>query len=262
MFTIGADIEFLARRDGVPSSIIGIIGGTKDKPLLVKHGNLQEDNVLPELAIDPVTNVRDWVRNIRAVRGSLAAALGKLELATVSSAMFPEPELAHPKAKEFGCDPDFNAWTLERNESPNPHAVGSLRTCGGHIHVGYDKLSDDIDRAVLGQWMDVHLGLVSVLLDRDTNRRKVYGKAGSMRMKPYGMEYRTLSSFWTSSDALMQWAYRATERAVHSFDTQDPLVYALEDRGAAIQQAINSSDVSLAQQLIGQFNVEVPAHAG
>ena len=48
--------------------------------------------------------------------------------------------------------------------------------------------------------MDYTLGLDSLLLDSDTRRRSMYGRAGSFRFKEYGIEYRTLSNFWIKNN--------------------------------------------------------------
>jgi hypothetical protein len=49
---------------------------------------------------------------------------------------------------------------------------------------------------------------------QEVQRRRMYGQAGSLRLKEYGIEYRTLSSLWTFDDALIDFVYEATEAAV------------------------------------------------
>ena len=39
--------------------------------------------------------------------------------------------------------------------------------------------------------MDLFLGVPSILIDPDTERRKMYGKAGDYRLKEYGRRNKT-----------------------------------------------------------------------
>ena len=71
MNMIGTDIEYFVMQQGAVSSAIGFIGGSKDSPLLVENGNLQEDNVLAEFAVDPCTSANEFVDKIRSVEAQL-----------------------------------------------------------------------------------------------------------------------------------------------------------------------------------------------
>ena len=54
-----------------------------------------------------------------------------------------------------------------------------------HIHIGYD--APEIDRSLrLITYLDAYLGLPSILIDKDTERRKLYGQAGCFRLTRYG----------------------------------------------------------------------------
>jgi len=59
--------------------------------------------------------------------------------------------------------------------------------------------------------MDLYLGVPSVLMDKGELRKQLYGKAGAYRMKPYGVEYRTLSNFWIFSDTTIGWVWDNTD---------------------------------------------------
>lgn len=262
--TMGADIEMVVHQGVNPKSVIGLIGGSKEKPLLVEHGNLQEDNVLAEFAIDPVTTEDDWVRNITSVRDSLARKLGGYELRVMSSVMFPHEELVHPLAKQFGCDPDFNAWLVEENTPPDPTRVGRLRTCGGHIHIGFELgdtkgLPEHVRKAQLIHWMDAYLGLPAVFLDSDKKRRSVYGKAGSFRDKPYGIEYRSLSSFWMKDERLMRWAYQSACKAYERFQKEDLIDVINEDQVDLLREGIDMSSHVYAKHMMRMLGIEMPS---
>jgi len=54
--------------------------------------------------------------------------------------------------------------------------------------------------------LDLFVGIPAVLMEQGENpklRRRLYGKSGSFRYTPYGLEYRVLSNFWMASPALM-----------------------------------------------------------
>ena len=87
---------------------------------------------------------------------------------------------------------------------------------------------------------DILLGLPSVLLDPDERRKQLYGKAGAMRFKKYGAEYRTLSNFWLFSDDLIEWAYKG---GVAAYERLEELAGMEDFIGAdKIQHIINSGD--------------------
>ena len=86
--------------------------------------------------------------------------------------------------------------------------------------------------------MDHTLGVYSVLWDKDDKRRSMYGKAGSFRPKPYGMEYRTLSNRWIFNTDLIRFVYNATQEALEKmFDPSFSV-------GEEVREIINSSDRS------------------
>lgn len=82
-----------------------------------------------------------------------------------------------------------------------------------HIHVGYPNTNVEESLSIV-KWMDVFLGVPSLLLDPDEERRKLYGKAGCFRLQPWGVEYRVLSSYMMSDDNLIRYVYRQTMAAV------------------------------------------------
>ena len=54
-----------------------------------------------------------------------------------------------------------------------------------HIHIGYDN--NNIDASLrLVKYLDLYLGVPSVLKDKDKRRRSLYGKAGCFRLTSYG----------------------------------------------------------------------------
>lgn len=236
---IGCDPEvFLKDSDNTIISSIGLIGAGKDKPLVVEDGAVLEDNVLAEINIIPAQTSGQFISRISKVLKQLTDITHKdIEIKT-SHNFTREELLKDEKALEFGCDRDMNVYTGDYNPKPNPFTT--LRTAGGHIHVG----AEGIDLPRLVRTMDLYLGVPSVLMDNDKERRQVYGTAGCYRPKDYGLEYRVLSNFWLRTPELMQWAYDQSIKAVNDHKTVD-----LPEDDILVQ-CINNSDESLARSLI------------
>lgn len=251
---IGSDPEFFVGNGDKIISVIGLLGGSKEEPLPVKDGALQEDNVLAEINIHPATSCQEFMDNLRSVRAQLDSRLHPYKSVVKSSHFFEEEVLlSHPKALEFGCDPDYNCWTGEPNQSPD--AMTYLRTAGGHIHIGYDNPEPDKSFRV-AQMCDVFLGIPSVLLDDDRDRRNLYGKAGACRIKAYGVEYRTLSNFWLKDEALIAWAYEQAMECVNRFDELESILEYIS--GAEVQDIINTGDRDRAEQVIADIAINLP----
>lgn len=207
--SIGNDAEFiLTTSDGKPLSAIGLIGGSKLRPRPVNLGALQEDNVLAEINIQPATTLKQWDKHILSVMHQLSGILPMgYEISNLASALYPDEELFDPKSQEFGCDPDINAWTGKVNKFPVlPKKLKNFRSAGGHVHIGRENLNL-YESFKLIQVLDMIAGLQSVHLDKDTARKKLYGKAGAMRIKSYGVEWRTPSNFWVFEKTTRQWMF-------------------------------------------------------
>lgn len=205
-FKFGCDPElFVKNEKGVYVTAEGLIPGTKDSPFKVDRGAVQVDGMAAEFNIDPAESFDQWNDNISTVLEQLLRMLPEgYTLSAVPSVVFSEEEFdkAPDCAKELGCSPDFNAWTGEVNPPPYDPSNPFLRTASGHIHIGWTEDQDlgDMQHVMncrdLVKQLDWFLGGWSVLHDTDSTRRKMYGRAGACRYKPYGVEYRVLSNFW------------------------------------------------------------------
>jgi phiEco32-like amidoligase-type 2 protein len=254
--TLGSDPElFLFSEEmGKYIPVCGLIGGTKEEPKPISEEGhfVQEDNVALEFCIPPCTSQEEWVKHINFVKdyvtNDLLQPLG-LVPKYVASCKFDIDDLLSPQAAHFGCTPSFNAWTGERmivdREDP------TLRTTGMHVHFGYDNPDTDISMAII-QAADLFLGVQSVLLDPDTERRKMYGKAGDYRLKKYGVEYRSLSGYFLENDTLIKWVYDNAKRAV-DFVNANGIITNPQD----IQDCINNCDKELALEILDDYNIEV-----
>lgn len=208
-FTYGCDPElFVLDPEGKAVSAEGLIPGTKENPYPVPGGAIQVDGMAAEFNITPAHTFEEFDGNIKLVLKGLKAHLPKgYTLLPVPSMVFDEDvwDAAPEKAKELGCSPDFNAWTGEVNPVPNDPENPRLRTASGHLHIGWtdgEELSDlqhILNCRDLVKQFDWYLGAWSLKNDPDPTRRRLYGKAGACRFKPYGVEYRVLSNFWLTS---------------------------------------------------------------
>lgn len=225
-FTFGCDPEFfILNTAGKVVSAHDLLPGTKEAPYEVPFGGVQVDGVAAEITINPVNNFEAFDNAVTSVMKSVLKMLPKgYKLSVVPAVHFSEKEWDRipDKAKELGCMPDFDAWTMLKNSPPAP-APGyeRLRTASGHLHIGWTKdidLSKDVNHimhcADLVKQLDFYLGYWSILQDSDTARRSLYGKAGACRFKNYGVEYRVLSNFWLTSKTTRLQTWDRMQRAI------------------------------------------------
>jgi hypothetical protein len=258
-FKIGADPElFMADQAGVLKAACGRIGGTKDAPQELGIGEgffVQEDNVAIEFNIPPANSADELKSHLSRAIKELANGVKTMynfQIVNLSAASFPAEELTTPASQIFGCDPDFNAWTTRKN--PRPAAVDkNLRSCGGHIHIGVED-PDKWDRYAIVKAMDLYLGVPSVIMDRGELRKRLYGKYGAHRIKPYGVEYRTLSNFWVFDDKLIEWVWNNTGKALTAVDARS---IDFDSEQEAIRTAIDNNDKATAQRLIDKYELEI-----
>lgn len=130
-----------------------------------------------------------------------------------------------------------------------------MRSAGFHIHVGYGNPSVETN-ILLGKACDLFLGLPAVLIEPKNERKAVgYGGAGNIRHQPHGGEYRTLSSYFSSNQKLIEWCFNQTKKAIDFVN--EGKVSLIENRGDEIQNIINTEDKEGAEKLIKEFELEL-----
>lgn len=258
---VGADIEvFLQHKDTDEIvSAEGIIPGTKESPYKFKEGDdffaLSLDNVMAEFCIPPARTANEFDANIQEAIHYIEKSIpDNLKVLAIPSANIKEEFLQTENAKLFGCDPDYNAWTLG-GMNPKPEANSTLRSCGGHIHVGYKNPNMNLSMGLI-RAMDIFIGLPSILQEPDNQRKSLYGKAGAFRFKKYGAEYRTVSNYYINSPELRKWAFNNTQEAIEFVNNG---LSVADDEAKGIQAAINFNDAELAKTLCAYFNVKLVA---
>lgn len=247
--SIGADPELFLEKEGEIISAEGLIGGTKYEPLAIsdKGHFIQEDNVMAEFNIPPCKTAEELVYNIEFVKDYLEV-LANMKGATLNysaSATLDRKYLKTPQAKEFGCMPDYNVYSKRTQSVTNKRT--DFRTCGGHIHIGFDDPDQETSENVVLA-MDAVLGLKSIFIDTDDKRREMYGKAGSFRFKTFGVEYRTLSNFWIASEELIKWAFDNTIKAIELVNSGG--IEHIKTLSTDIETAINENNKELAIVLL------------
>lgn len=110
--------------------------------------------------------------------------------------------------------------------------------------------------------MDFFLGIPSLLLDNDKERRKLYGKAGAYRTPHYGVEYRTLSNFWMRDKKLVEWVFNQTYEALEFVRAGFTLTNYLGYDETKIRDIINNNDIDAARDLCEQHNLMPKVEVG
>lgn len=256
--TIGADPELFIINEKTKKVIssVGKIPGEKGNPYVADDMpagfGLETDNILAEFNIPPVSDEASFVNNIEYMKGYIDKFVKNLDpdygILCAASKTVDKNQLQSPQAQLFGCDVDYNAYT----EAPNPKPKGSrtnLRSAGFHIHIGYEN--PNIDTSVLlVKYLDMYLGVPSVIYDKDKRRRSLYGKAGCFRLTSYGVEYRVLSSAMMKDVETLQFVWKQVQKALVAAARGTSLV-----DSEYVIKAINESDAELAQRIVKSYSI-------
>lgn len=256
---VGCDPEVFVAQGGVFKSAYNLIKGDKKNPQKIRSGAVQVDGMALEFNIDPAATENEFLFNVQDVFNQMKLMVPDYDVVVSPVAHFSVEHLRNQprEALELGCDPDYNAWIEDAN--PRPDGDRPMRTASGHVHIGWTEGQDINDPGhkarcnIIAKQMDFYLGLASLSYDKEKERREMYGKAGAVRYKPYGVEYRTLSNAWLRSEALIKWVFRNTVKGVEEAMRGN----ILERKYGDIQDIINNSDVKAARAIIKAEKIEV-----
>lgn len=258
--TIGADPELFIvnTKTGKVVSSIGLIPGEKNKayraPDMPAGYGIEIDNILAEFNIPAAKSKTAFIKSINYMKSYIRKYVQErnpdLDIFCAASMIVPSDQLQSPQAKLFGCDPDYNVYTETENPKPEGER-GNLRSAGFHIHVGYSNINIETSLCLI-RHLDATLGLMSVILDRDSRRRKLYGKAGSFRLQPWGVEYRVLSSAMMKNNDYLNAVWAGIESAINHYEQADDL-----PNGKEVEAAINNGDIKAAVMLLKQAAPEL-----
>ncbi|AGO48928.1 COOH.NH2 ligase [Cellulophaga phage phi14:2] len=267
VFIIGSDPEIFVKEiaTGLVGSIIGVLGGTKDEPIKITNNcAVQEDNILAEFNIPPVSSKEEFIGHIDHCKdyiSTLAAAKG-LALYYSSSEQVPDSAITDDKAKVFGCAPSINIITeqvsaIEMNELSEE--AKKLRTSGFHIHFGYDEPTDEInERIVLAFEL-----MTSIPLNKFDNdkfhRRQLYGRFGDCRFKDYGVECRSLGGYFLKDHYTLSLVWDKIQETINLVNSdvptskiKDMVEYCLGDNDIVIEENVLEVQKELNTTLILQ----------
>lgn len=222
-FLIGSDPEiFIKDKDGKISSGIGLFKGTKENPIDIGKGCfVQEDNILVEFNIPPVTTFEDFLKTINYSKEyikTVLAPLGKTLYYSSSEIVDEEVLSKDEAAKVFGCAPSYNIVNqcmTELDITTFSEEQLRLRSSGFHIHFGYDNPNDEMsDKIVLA----FELNTTLFLLEQDNdkyNRRSLYGSIGDCRNKEYGVECRSLGGYFLKDDDALKLVWERIQATIN-----------------------------------------------
>jgi len=230
-YTFGADPEvFLLKNDELFPAYILLPEYGKGNAKPFTWGGIHADNVMLELNPMPSPLFSDVVENCNQMLRDFCRIHEVFYLAqSYMDILHPEKFLDDYKFKEFGCDPDYSAYTKQHNVfEPLPD---TLRVAGGHIMISApnENLYTQVVAFNAVKWMDI---LVAPLLPcagskASAIRRKWYGKAGCFRPKQFGsgvfgIEYRVLR--------VPEFRERMLEQASVEIRIVEPALMPVEDR--------------------------------
>lgn len=244
-FSVGADPELFVinRETNAFVSAHDLIPGTKQVPFAVDKGAVQVDGASAEFNINPSKTLEEFSENIFTVYNTLLTMVRSkspnYDLMAIPTADFdPKYFRSLPATvKALGCTPDYDAYTMAENAIQPP--AKTFRTGSGHVHIGWDmsNITDEehfLRCSEVVRQLDVALYIPSLLWDADDTRRTLYGKIGSFRPKPYGVEYRCLSNAWILQPDLHRFIFQTVQKALELYD-QNVLLYDDETYRDAIE---------------------------
>lgn len=265
-FTVGVDPEIFLTLDGKAVSAYGLIEGSKEKPFPVPSGAYQVDGTAVEFNTDPVplNDFTTFNAKMVTVMKELQKAVSakgdyKFNISPVQDYDQEYLDSLPDESKELGCDPDYNAYTMEEN--PRPDGERPFRTGAGHIHVGWGADIPVENRehheicAGFVKMLDATVGLFMTCIDRDPRRRELYGKAGAYRAKPYGVEYRFPSNVWIQEKVLRRAVHILVGKAVNYMEAGYSVRKITGQTEEQIRYILDNGDAILAKQVLRKSGI-------
>jgi hypothetical protein len=258
--TLGSDPEFFVRDpagDPFPATPFAI--GTKDEPVpIVSLGEgffEQRDNLSFEGNIPTCKNIVEFITNLTKLRNYFLEKVKKFDYSLSPNGVdyFADRYLESPEGLEFGCSSVISSWDSNISsivERPTPKLDKvNFRVAGFHIHIGYDfpigSLSKEASDILIGRLFDIFVTKPSHEIKDEPERLTTYGKYGIIRIKEYGVECRTLSSYFTQPEFL-PWVYNQILKIEEFIVEADP-----DDLTKIVKNSFFISDMKTLTRVFG-----------
>ena len=231
----GSDPEFFIRNTetGEIESAVEVLKRDKHNPIdLGNEVTLYFDGCMGEMTVKPAFSRIEFVESFRdaftKVNKYIKEFCGeKYEIVIQASHLFDEKYMQSSEAMLIGCNPEYRCYPEPAMITP-PDFSGFTRSAGGHCSIGRkdyldiqnteEPLMSFESKIDLVKLLDYYLGIPFVIIDNDKTslaRRSLYSRyISSHRPKDFGIEYRNLSCYWTSSPKLIELVYDLSEEAI------------------------------------------------
>jgi len=259
--TIGSDPEFFVLDPkGAPYPATPFSTGTKEFPCPITDlpGYYeQRDNLSFEGNIPPASTKEEFINNVTTLRDYFSGKVAKYDYSLSPNGVeyFDRRFRKSPEGMEFGCSTVIDSWMSKSSsnhlqERPTP-VLGDVeyRVAGFHIHIGYDPTTIVNDLAI-ARMFDLFLTIPSQRIKPEPERIMSYGKYGMIRKKDYGVECRTLSSYFTQKNYL-PWIWDQLFKLENFLNQCDPYDLVLISRD---QQYVGTTENSIVKIFNNIFN--------
>lgn len=202
LISIGSDPEaFITRKGKVVSSIALKVLGTKKEPFKISETtSILRDNILIEWNVTPSYSALDFESNIvtsvTEISNYLKDIDPDLRLKFSDFEVVTKRMLNNKEAMTFGCSADRDAYQFGKLRDPIKPPKEPIRSAGGHIHIGTNREMSPNEMVNTALWLDYFLIPLERAVYGVSRRGELYGRPGSFRETPYGMEYRSLGNWW------------------------------------------------------------------
>jgi hypothetical protein len=220
--SIGADPEFFVFKqtsDGLELVSADKVFPSKEGKANISGGSVFFDGVQAEINPHHNTCRERFGSNIRYVLQS-SYRIASDEMKGHNLVFIPKPvvdvdfnklEGCDDECFRFGCAPSQSIYPMRKINYPDGK-IFDKRFAGGHFHLGFSSLNvmrrmnnpEKLEEFI--KLADIIAGITGVAIahtPEERIRRQYYGQAGTYRIQPHGIEYRTLSNFWLTSPQLM-----------------------------------------------------------
>jgi hypothetical protein len=258
--TFGSDPEiFVVNANGGIACPVEMLPRPKEVLNLGPEGGVNRDGIAFELNPAPSSDPAVVAANMAKLLQIGVGRLSDAGLHIVQSLSATIDDDMPPDAYEFGCNPDYNAYTKEEYRCKlNPRKY-LKRFAGGHISMGIDIPMTFDQVCELVKLFDFYAGLRALFyIPRDevenaVERRLSYGAAGCFRHKNHLVEYRTPDSSWLWATGAYEEICSGMFLAFEAFMSGKRIA-----KPKTLRVAINNCDLHLARVLIQSQEVICP----